>query len=972
MIRRTAAFVVTAFFLARAANGVPLNEWTFEKDAPGLTLSQAFNSGSEGAVFESGGDGFLLTDGAGGQLVCTYAGDGGAVPNGTVLHADVIPISSGRHYLRWDMKYDLSSAQRTEPLVFGLSFIDSSTTNVAGISLYSADESLSGSDDWTVSPVATELAWSGEMSVIAGIDMDTQTMTVWYDASGSNYFDESSPAISDLPVYLTSIDKLQVQATGEFRPEGTACFAALDNIRTASSWEEMIQPVSLALSVHPLFANHVVLQRDREVPVWGHVSPGAPVTLALDGDAAGTAVADANGLWTIRLDARSHDGGVPHIITISSPGETDIQISDVVFGDVYLASGQSNMEWSLNNLNVPGLAGEIAESSAYALIRQVTIARTNSAAEWTEPIFRSAGWVTCSPASVSGFSATAYFFAKNMYLSNGVPVGLIVSAWGGQPIERFLSPSGLVAVPELAGMRQIRNQGGTTALCDIYNAMIAPLIPFGLRGAIWYQGEANANDGDLYRYKMQALIRGWRQQWSQGNFPFCYVQLPNLLTANDWPGVREAQLKALSETNTGMAVAIDIGADRQIHPPNKQDVGWRLAQWMLGNGLQYDLIPSGPLFHHALIEEDRIRILFTFAEDGLLIGSKESTNEVVVTDGPLQNFEIAGADKQFVRADAVVDKDSVLVSSPDVSAPLYVRYCYTSAPSGANKLYNSQRLPASPFRTDRTFRLEVVSGSGSGTGLAPGTPVIITADTPPDGKVFDRWIGASSEVNFLNAATSIVVMPDRSLYLVASYRDADVPVYTLTVNNGSGAGTSQAGSVLNVAALSNPNQFFDHWSGETQDLVDVHSPYTTLCMPANDVTITAVYRTADSVGDGIPDEWRARYFGGTGATASNESSADTDFDGDGMSNYQEYKAGTSPVDPFSFLLLECAASGKDLTFGFQSVSGCRYRLETTVRLVTPVWTALVYNLAGDGKRKHHQFAPDSSSSRFFRLLINAE
>ncbi len=943
---------------ARAA----LNEWTFEQDPAGTTLSQAVNLGTEGAVFSGGGSGFLQTDGLG-ALLSTHAGTNG----GAVLDAEVTDLSSGVQYLRFDFNYDLRSLNHSGPMVLGLTFADSSGTNVAGVCLTGDWDNSGVFNGGSLTPLCTNMMGKAALSVIVGVDIGAQTMSVWYDLTGSNQFDQNSPAVSNSPVSLASIDKLRFQATGDFRPAGSTDYAAVQNIRTASTWDEIAASYEIPFFVHSLFQDNMVLQRDMNVPVWGRATPGSVVTVKLDGATVGTAVADLNGRWLAKLEPHANDGGTAHILTISSPGETDIQLGEVVFGDVYIASGQSNMEYLMSGR----FPDELTAAASYPLIRHVVINTTNSVTQWDDPLY-TLPWTKCSTAAVRRFSATAYFFAKYVHLGTGVPVGLLSCAWGGQRIERFLSPSGADAVPELAGLKQNQEQGGITYLYDIYNAMIAPLVPYGVHGAIWYQGEYNSGEGDIYRCKMQALMRGWRQEWAQGDFPFYYVQLPNYDSSGwEWPGIRNAQFKALSETNTGMAVTIDVGEDLNLHPTNKFDIGRRLAQWALAKQYQHDIVYSGPLYRGAIHEESQIRVLFDYADNGLVTGWKTSTNPVVQTEGPLQNFEVAGADKVFVSANAVIDKDTVVVSSPSVSNPVYVRYCWANAPSGTNKLYNATALPASPFNTAETYNLEVISGSGTAVGIPAGTVISIAANTPASGKVFDRWIGAASEISNPNASSATVTMPAHSLYLLAAYRDSAAPVYTLTVNNGSGDGASQAGSVLNIEAASMSGQRFDHWSGDTQTVVNVRASSTTLRMPTNNVTVTAVYRAVDSAGDGITDDWRATYFGGNGSTTNSQSAAGADPDGDGRTNLQEFLSGTSPVDAQSVFELGGKFSGSGATLQFLGSSGQRYRLEKTDKLLPADWIPLFYSITGEGKQKTFQFDTGSSSNGFYRLRLNS-
>ncbi|MGE4489033.1 MAG: sialate O-acetylesterase, partial [Kiritimatiellales bacterium] len=747
-------------------------------------------------------------------------------------------------------------------------------------------------------------------------------------------------------------------------------YVAMDNIRTASLWDDIAVPASIPLSVHPLFQHHMVLQRDMNVPIWGSVTPAASVMVSLDDTVVGTATADGRGKWQAKLLSHAYDGGIPHTLTISAEAQDSIYITNVVYGEVFLASGQSNMERDMNSIDPPGLAEEKTEAADYSLLRQVAMLRASSTNALEEPVIRwTGGWVPCSTSSVGGFSSTAYFFAKNIYLKTGMPVGLIVSAYGGQKIERFLCPEGVAAIPELSGLCQNQEQGGILNLYDLYNAMIHPLIPYGIRGVIWYQGEANTveDEGDLYRLKMQALIRGWRSKWGQGDFPFYYVQLANFSTDNSWRGLQEAQLHALSETNTGIAVAVDIGEDDNIHPHDKQDVGHRLAQWMLTRDLGYDLPFSGPLVHQAVVEGSQIRILFDYADNGLLVGQKNSTNSLISVTEPLQNFEIAGSDRVFVDATASIDRDSIVVSNSTVNAPVYVRYCYANAPAGSNKLYNAAGLPASPFRTDRSYRLDVKSGSGTAANVLSGTEASITASTAPSGEVFDRWIGAAAELADLNSAATTVTMPSNALYLLATYRSTDETAYTLTVNNGYGSGTSQSNSILNIqAAAPADGQVFDHWIGDTQTVENVQASSITLRMPAHDVAVTAVYRTIDTVGDGVPDTWRSSYFGGSGSTTNSDSAADADPDGDGVVNRDEYLAGTSPVDADSVFKLNNALSGDEIALRFRALKGLRYRLETTDSLTAPSWETILFNITGDGAEKSFML-PTAETNGFYRV-----
>lgn len=947
--------------------GAALNEWTFELDPAGQTLSVATNLGSAHALFPAGGDGTVATDGMGGLLCTGTPGVGGMWSSGTVLDAATPHPASGVQYLRYDFSYDLSDARYEDGTVLGMAFVDEAGTQVAGVFFHDEDAAPDPGGSSAIQ-MAGELDLVGTVSVILRIDTAAGELDAWYDLTGSNSFSETNPDLAGVPVTLASVGKLRFHATGDFRPAGSDNHTTFDNIRTAATWEEIAAPLAeTRLFAHPLFRDHMVLQRDRSVPVWGQAAPGAAVAIHMDGAEAAVTVTDANGWWRTSIGPHPQDGGLPHSLRISSPGERDVLIQDVLFGEVYIASGQSNMYRPMSN-GTTDYAAEVAAAN-YPYIRQLQVELAAASTAQKEPVLRY-GWTPCSPATVPDFSAAGYFFARRVHLATEIPVGIILCAWGGQKIDRFLNPGGVAAIPELSGLRQYQEAGKITNLYDVFNAMVAPLIPYAMRGAIWYQGESNSTEGDLYRLKMQALVRGWRQAWGQGDFPFYYVQLSTWESGIDYPLLRDAQLRFLAEPHTGMAVAVDTGADdpSNIHPPNKQDPGYRLAQWTLARDFGQDTPYSGPLYHRTAVESSLIRVLFDHAESGLMAARKPGTNPPVPVDDPLQNFEVAGADGIFVPATAMIDADTVLVSSPSVAAPVHVRYCHASVPSGSNLLYNCAGLPASPFHTDGIYRLDVLSGSGGTTQLAAGTQRPIAATAPVAGQVFDRWIGAAAEVANLNASSTTVTMPGHALYLLATYRNTADPAYALAVNSGFGSGNSQPGSILNIAAATPATGFvFDRWTGDTQHLADPYAPRTTLRMPASPAAVTATYRIFDSVGDGIPDDWRSQHFGDDGTTTNGLSAAGADADGDGESNLREYLAGTDPRaedSVFTFGLPRVADN--KLLLDFPSVQGHRYRIETAGGL-TEEWMPLYYNIAGDGTRKNMASDLGSEPRRFYRI-----
>ena len=295
-----------------------------------------------------------------------------------------------------------------------------------------------------------------------------------------------------------------------------------------------------------------------------------------------------------------------------------------------------------------------------------------------------------------------------------VPIGLIGSNWGGTRIEPWTSLDGFRSVPELEDLagqvEKLWSEGGKVGSrtpSAIYNAMIHPLAPYAMRGGIWYQGESNGNEGISYHHKKTALINGWRKLFNP-DLAFYWVQLADFKKASDmpeggdgWAKLREAQRTSLNIDNTGMAVIHDIGNASDIHPRNKQDVGWRLAQWALNQNYgRQDLVPAGPLYKSLKVENNTIRLSFDHVGKGLMVGKKEGLSPASEDKGgTLGRFAVSGDDKVWHWADAVIDGDHVVVSSKEVAEPVAVRYGYTMNPRGAN-LYNKDGIPASPFRTD--------------------------------------------------------------------------------------------------------------------------------------------------------------------------------------------------------------------------------------------------------------------------------
>ena len=504
-------------------------------------------------------------------------------------------------------------------------------------------------------------------------------------------------------------------------------------------------PATADVRLPKIFTDNMMVQRDLPVRVWGWADAGEAVSVTLAGHSAKTKTAD-NGIWSLELPAVK--AGENLDLTIQ--GNNSLTLKNVIVGDIWVCSGQSNMEMGLN-----GCLGAEDDVKAADLpkIRRIKI-RTEQSGVPAIDAPAATPWQVCTPQTAGGFTAVGFYFAREIQQKTGVPIGIVDDNWGGTPIEPWVASEGLALVDELkpvfvarqeaiknyqtvefpkaltgmeAWVAQARKQlasgapttpppaipahPGGSGYSGMFNAMIHPFVCVPIKGALWYQGESNGGEGETYYDKMRALIGGWRQQWHQGDFPFYYVQLANFQAAsedpaggNGWAKLRDAQTKSLSIPNTGMAVIIDtvpLAQRDDIHPKNKYDVGHRLALWALGRDYgQKNLEISGPLFKALKIDGNKARLAFDHTGAGLMVGKKEGRTPTAEAKGDkLKRFAIAGADKKWFWADAVIDGNTVTVSSPDVKEPVAVRYAYQMNPDGAN-LYNRDGLPASPFRTD--------------------------------------------------------------------------------------------------------------------------------------------------------------------------------------------------------------------------------------------------------------------------------
>ncbi|MEI8062952.1 MAG: sialate O-acetylesterase [Verrucomicrobiota bacterium] len=469
-----------------------------------------------------------------------------------------------------------------------------------------------------------------------------------------------------------------------------------------------------------IFSNHMVLQAGVNAPVWGWADAGEEVTVTIAGQTK-KVTAGKDGKWMVKLDVLKT--GEP--VTLTVKGKNSIEIADVLVGDVWLCSGQSNMAMNVKDAK--------------------DFEKVKTAADFPNIRTFTSAWTVCSSNTVGSFSATAYFFGREIHQKTGAPIGLINASVGGTPIEAWTSLEAQLAqlrikleidsrAQDLARNQAAWNpeqvqadyekqlatwkEAATKAKAEgkpeprqpvkpieprlrpdpragLFNSKIAPLIPYALRGAIWYQGEANASAGKLYGLQLATLIQDWRTRWNN-EFPFAWVQLPEYTAAqtvpvedSGWALVREGMLQTLKLPHTGMAIALGTGEASNIHPKNKQEVGHRLASWALATVYGHkDVVWSGPLPAGHKITGNEVVLSFTHTD-----------GELVAKGGELKGFAIAGADKKWIWANAKMAGDTVIVSHPDVKEPVAVRYAWAHNPAGAN-LYNGAGLPASPFRTD--------------------------------------------------------------------------------------------------------------------------------------------------------------------------------------------------------------------------------------------------------------------------------
>jgi sialate O-acetylesterase len=479
-----------------------------------------------------------------------------------------------------------------------------------------------------------------------------------------------------------------------------------------------------------ILGSGMVLQRNQTIPIWGKAAPGEVVTVAFAGKAKKT-TADKDGSWRVYLDHMSASA-TPATLTIT--GRNKIELQNILVGEVWLVSGQSNMQLTLPETN-NGAA--VLAAATHANIRLFDVSRRVGLKQESGPL---GTWQVCSPDTVKGFSAAGYYFGVELQRVLNVPIGLINSSFGGTqaeawtPVEYLLASADLrptvertkiweaerprvraeydevlkkwrEAVEKAKGDGTVPPRQPTVPdalrpqriAASLYDGMIAPLIPFAIRGAVWYQGEANEARAQQYGLLLPTMIRSWRERWGQRDFPFAIIQLPNYREPKPdpadepWSHLREAQrLTAMSTPHTGLIVTIDIGEANDIHPKNKLDVGKRMALWALADVYGRKVVKSGPLFREAKIDGSKIVVTFDEVSHGLRISDGDKLDE----------FAVAGADRKWHWASAkIVGKNRVEVWSDAVPQPQAVRYAFNNNPKHPN-LTNETGLPAPPFRSD--------------------------------------------------------------------------------------------------------------------------------------------------------------------------------------------------------------------------------------------------------------------------------
>ncbi|MDQ8181552.1 sialate O-acetylesterase [Pelagicoccus sp. SDUM812005] len=514
-----------------------------------------------------------------------------------------------------------------------------------------------------------------------------------------------------------------------------------------------LQALQAEVRLNSLFSDGMVVQRETEIPIWGWADAGETVSITASWGASAQTTTNADGTWKTSLATPAAGG--PFEITIA--GENEIVLDDVLSGEVWFCGGQSNMDFAMNRyLNdareaeyqpvVEFMRKEVA-TAVDNWIRHIEVPQTPSLFEKKSDF--DGQWLSVKPGQTEVMTATGYFFAKELRKELNVPIGLVECSWGGTRIQPWISEETYRKDPSMSAYfdeELAKNQAQIDTMdapgyvdtayekalkrwkengskgrkpspttdprkdrqtpATLYNGMLSAVIPYKIKGALWYQGESNASYmTDEYEQYLAALVNSWREEWGQGAFPFYWVQLAGYnageLRDIGWAEINDQLRRGLQLPNTGMAVAYDIGEAKDIHPHNKYDVGKRLSLWALGKdyGVSVPAI-SGPLYKNSKVKGRKLILTFDEVGSGLMVGKKELMNETVPVDEALQQFEIAGKDGVWKNAQArIVSKNKVELTHPEIKKPVKARYAWEANPEEAN-LYNKEGLPASVFTTE--------------------------------------------------------------------------------------------------------------------------------------------------------------------------------------------------------------------------------------------------------------------------------
>jgi len=441
--------------------------------------------------------------------------------------------------------------------------------------------------------------------------------------------------------------------------------------------------VQAEVKPHALFTDGMVLQRGVELPVWGTADDGEEVTVTLGKDTQTTKA--QGGKWQVKLKALPAGG--PHEVTIK--GKNSVTLKNVLVGEVWVCSGQSNMEWSVNASADPE---KVKANSKNPMIRLFQVPRRVS--DKPDPTLVGS-WKECGPETIGNFTAVGYHFGADLQKNLNVPIGLIQSAWGGTIAETWMPAKHLAEHSELKTLlKDVDAKKGPNQATALYNGMIYCLQPYPIKGAIWYQGESNASRAHQYRTLFPLMIQSWRDSWNNPDMPFLFVQLAPFMAITSepqesaWAELREAQLLTTTKLkNAGMAVITDVGDPKDIHPRQKAPVGERLALAARSIAYGEKVVSSGPVYDSLKIDGNKAVLSFKSVGAGLTLKGEKLTG-----------FTICGEDRKFVNADATILEDKIVVSSPNVAKPVAVRFGWANYP--VVNLWNKDGLPASPFRTD--------------------------------------------------------------------------------------------------------------------------------------------------------------------------------------------------------------------------------------------------------------------------------